>query len=147
MRYLWALMLGAALAGCATGYTPNGLVGGYSEVQLNETTYQVSVEGNRYTSNDRAQKIMLLRAAQLALKAGYSRFALLGGGVSQQYAGSTPITISSFGNTAYAYGGHPITKPSGAITVQFLAPSDPRFASALDAKIISAQLMPELNPK
>ena len=51
------------LAGCDTGYEPNGLLGGYSQIQLNETTYQGRLQGNGYTSDDRAKKITLLRAA------------------------------------------------------------------------------------
>jgi hypothetical protein len=72
--------MAVSVAGCATPYKPNGLMGGYSEVQLNADTFQVSVRGNAYTSNDRAQKIALLRAAELTLAAGAERFATLGGG-------------------------------------------------------------------
>ena len=43
------------LAGCDTGYEPNGLLGGYSQIQLNETTYQGRLQGNGYTSDGHCQ--------------------------------------------------------------------------------------------
>ena len=146
MRIALAFALGLMLAGCATGYQPMGFTGGYSEVQLNADTYQITVAGNGYTSADRAQKIALLRASELTLNAGYQRFVALSGNVSQQYAGNAPVVVNAFGNTAIASGGEPIMKPGGNLTIHFVKPSDPAFASAFDASLISAQLGPQLKP-
>ena len=52
-----------ALTGCMTAYQPDGLTGGYSEVQLSENVWRVSFKGNGYTSRERAVDMALLRSA------------------------------------------------------------------------------------
>lgn len=141
------LIFGLFLVGCATGYQPMSFTGGYSEVQLNADTYQITVAGNGYTSTDRAQKIGLLRASELTLAAGFTRFVVVGGGVGQQYAGNAPVVANVIGNTVIASGGGPIMKPGGALVIHFVAPADPAFATALDAALIVAQLRPQLVPQ
>jgi hypothetical protein len=136
--------MAASVASCATPYKPNGLMGGYSEVQLNADTFQISVQGNAYTSTGRAQKIALLRAAELTLAAGAERFVMLGGGVSQNYAGSSSVVVTQAGNTLIASGGEPIVKPSGSYTIRIVRPNDPAFGSAFDARLIQKQLLPQL---
>jgi hypothetical protein len=143
MVVLTCLMAG----GCATAYQPVGLTGGYSEVKLNSNTYQITVSGNGYTSADRAQKIALLRAADLTVQNGYSRFVVVGGGVSNQYAGTTPVFVNRIGGTFIASGGDAIVKPGGSMTIRMVNQSDPLFANAIDANLIAAQLRPELQPK
>jgi hypothetical protein len=138
-------LVSAGVAGCATPYQPKGFAGGYSEVQLNPDTYQISVEGNGYTSTDRAQKIALLRAAQLTLAAGAERFIMLGGSVGQNYAGSTPIIVNQVGHNFYATGGEAIEKPSGSYTIRIVGPNDPAFGNAFDARLIQSQLLPQLS--
>ena len=110
-----------------------GLTGGYSEVQLNADTYQITVAGNGYTSADRAEKIGLLRAADLTIKSGYQRFVVLSGGVANQYAGNALVVVNRIGGTVIATGGEAISKPGGGLVIRFVKPSDPAFASALDA--------------
>ncbi|HEY1979285.1 MAG TPA: hypothetical protein VGH13_04300 [Xanthobacteraceae bacterium] len=123
-----------------------GFTGGFSEAQLNPDTYQFTVAGDGYTSADRAQKIALLRASELTLKAGYRRFVALSGNVSQQYVGNAPVVVNMIGNTAIATGGGAIMKPGGNLTIHFVKASDPSFAGAFDASLISAQLGPLLKP-
>lgn len=73
-----SLVCSAALvAGCATGYQPNGLTGGFEEAQVNETSFRVSFRGNGYTSTNRAEELTLLRSAELCLERGYPGFVLL----------------------------------------------------------------------
>lgn len=147
MRRMVALAFGLLLAGCATAYQPMSATGGYSEVQLNADTYQITVAGNGYTSTDRAQKIGLLRASELTLSAGFKRFVVVGGGVGQQYAGNAPVVANAIGNTVIATGGGPIMKPGGSLVIHFVAPTDPAFATALDAALIASQLRPQLEPQ
>lgn len=141
--YIFALALGA----CATGYHPDGFTGGYSETQLSADIWQINVIGNGYTSTQRARSIALLRAAELTLRAGRQRFVLLGGDVSQQYAGSTPIMANRIGGTIFVSGGDAISKPEGSIIIRTVTPADPAFATALDARLIDAQLRPQLAPR
>jgi len=133
------------LAGCATKYQEKGFTGGYEELQLSADTFRISVSGNGYTSTTRAENIAMLRAADLTMQRGYERFVILSGNVSQQYAGSTDVTINRVGNTLVASGGEEIRKPGGSITVRLIAKSDPGFATALDARMIAAQLRPKLS--
>jgi uncharacterized lipoprotein YajG len=91
MRIVGILVAALALAGCATPYQPMGATGGYSELKLNEDTYLVTVAGNGYTSADRAQKIALLRAAELTIQSGFQRFIIVSGSVDNKYAGNVVL--------------------------------------------------------
>lgn len=132
------------LAGCATGYHPMGYTGGYSEVQLNTNTWQIEVAANGYTSAQRARKIALMRAADLTLKSGATKFIILGGGVNNEYAGSTPVTVSQVGRNVYATGGDSIYKPSGTLVIQIVKKGEPAFENAFDASLLEQQLRKEL---
>jgi hypothetical protein len=146
MKAIAMAAIAAALAGCATEYQPMGMTGGYSEIKLNEDTYQVTVAGNGYTSADRAQKIALLRACDLTIQVGFQRFVIAGGNVDNKYAGNAPVVVNTFGNTAIASGGEAIMKPGGNLTIHFVKPADPAYATAMDANLISSQLRPQLQP-
>jgi hypothetical protein len=69
---------GFTLASCATGYHKTGFTGGHSETQLAPDIFRVSFSGNGFSSNQRAQDLVLLRAAELTLNHGYSYF-IVGG--------------------------------------------------------------------
>lgn len=69
------LVLG--IAGCATPYKPNGLGGGYEDVQLAADTYRVSARGNGYTDPQRVHDIVLLRSSEIALSRGYQYFTIV----------------------------------------------------------------------
>lgn len=62
---------------CATPYQSGGMMGGYSESQLNNDTYKVSFTGNAYTSLNKVQNYLLYRCAQLTLGKGYKYFVIL----------------------------------------------------------------------
>jgi hypothetical protein len=114
---------------------------------LNPETVQISVQGNGYTSTERARNIALLRAADLTIEAGFQRFIILGGQVGQEYAGTTGVVVNRVGNTLIATGGEAIHKPSGNMTVRFVEQKDPAFQSAYYANLIRSQLLPALAPK
>lgn len=64
-------------AGCATGYQPNGLTGGFEEAQVNQDSFRVHFRGNGYTSSNRAEELTLLRSAEICLEHGFPGFVLL----------------------------------------------------------------------
>ena len=64
------------LTGCATPYAKNGFSGGYSDVTLAPDVAVVSFQGNGFTSNDRALKIMMLRCADVTLENRYRYFSV-----------------------------------------------------------------------
>lgn len=68
-------LLALALAGCATRYDPDDDES-YQERQLSTAppVYEVFFLGNRYSDPDRMRDFAMLRAAELALEAGYTHF-------------------------------------------------------------------------
>ncbi len=102
------LAVACGLAACATAYQPQGLSGGFSETQLDRNVFRVSFKGNGYTSPERAEDLALLRSAELALKNGFTHFAIVDGRSRTDYSAlTTPIqstttgTVNTYGNTAY----------------------------------------------
>lgn len=69
--------LSLVLVSC-TSYQSAGATGGFSETQLNATTYQVRFKGNGYTSKERTSQFLLRRAAELTLERGYRYFVISG---------------------------------------------------------------------
>ena len=47
------------LVGCGTAYQKMGFTGGYTETQLGENIFNVSFQGNGYTSRERASDFLL----------------------------------------------------------------------------------------
>jgi len=79
MRKLLVVMLVGALVACVTPYGPRGLAGGYAELQLAENVWQVSFQGNGYTSRELVQTYLLRRCAELAAAAGQPYFRIVTG--------------------------------------------------------------------
>ena len=147
MRIIFCVAASLAVSGCATSYQPKSFTGGYSDLQLNADTFKISVEGNGYTSKDRASNLAMLRAADLTIEHGGSRFVVVEGGTESNYAGSTSGTAQVIGRTAFFTPGAPIFKPSSDLVIRIVRPPDPAFAGALDASLIATQLRPILVPQ
>lgn len=62
-------------AACTT-YHAAGPTGGFSEIKLSDTSYQVHFRGNGYTSPTRVQQFMMRRTAELALENGFRYFTM-----------------------------------------------------------------------
>ena len=120
IRILTILAIFAVLSGCATTYQSQGLLGGFSSIQLDTNVFQVTFKGNAYTARDKANDYALLRSAELALENGYQYFIIVD---AQQYSKSstytTPtratsnINANTYGS-AYRYGNN--TNYSGNTT-------------------------------
>lgn len=67
----------AMLSACTT-YHASGMTGGFSETQLNATTYQIRFQGNGFTAARRVDDYLLRRAAELSLEHGYRHFLIVG---------------------------------------------------------------------
>lgn len=98
------------LTGCTTPYTSDGLLGGYSEVQLSENVWRVSFQGNGFTSRERAVDMALLRSADLTIQQGYNYFAFSDSKSRTDTlgVGTTPTTAYTTGNTTTITGGQAI---------------------------------------
>ena len=69
----FALALFALAAACTT-YHAAGPTGGFTEIKLSDTSYQVQFRGNGYTGPARVQQFVLRRSAELALENGFRYF-------------------------------------------------------------------------
>ena len=65
------------VTGCATTYQSKGLTGGYSDTQLDKDVFRINFRGNAYTSGERAQDFVLLRASELTLENNFKYFAII----------------------------------------------------------------------
>jgi hypothetical protein len=71
------LLAAAVLSGCATGYQPSGLTGGYSERHVAEDVYRISFGGNGYSTRETAQTYWLYRASEFTLEKGFDGFEII----------------------------------------------------------------------
>jgi hypothetical protein len=101
------LCASSLLASCATPYQSSGFGGGYSETILGENVFQVSFQGNGYSSGERVADLSMLRCAELCLEHGYAYFALVDASDSATVStysthshANTTGTVTSYGNTA-----------------------------------------------
>lgn len=96
MRKLAVVIISLALTGCATGYKPDGPLGGYSETQLDTNSFKVDYHGNAYTSRERAQDYVLLRSAEVTLENGFSHFVIADSRQEEEISTyNEPVTTST----------------------------------------------------
>jgi hypothetical protein len=76
-RVLALAMAAAVLAACATPYGEQGLLGGFSAIELRPDVWRVKFQGNGYTTRETAQTYWLNRCAELTLEKGYPAFEVL----------------------------------------------------------------------
>ena len=115
------------LTACATPYQKLGAMGGFDETRLAPNVWRVTFKGNGYTSTDRAEDLVLLRSAELAMQYGFPFFGFQSTRVeTTEGSYTTPVTTVASGNayragntlygsaTATSYGGNTVTwtKPS-----------------------------------
>ncbi|QBR71897.1 hypothetical protein CU048_12150 [Beijerinckiaceae bacterium] len=96
-------LLAAGLIGCATKYQNMGFGGGVTAQAITNDTYRIVARGNGYTSGTAIQDYVLLKAAETAVAAGQTHFAILGADDASsdqvgQTAGSSQTNV--IGNTA-----------------------------------------------
>lgn len=81
------------LFGCATGYHPMSLTGGFEDFKLSNDTYSVKFLGNEYTNRDLAYKYTLRRSAELTMQNGYRYFKVIDSNSSvSRSTYQTPVT-------------------------------------------------------
>ena len=104
MKNIFVIISIFLFAGCATQYKADGLTGGYSQIQINEKTWQVSFRGNGYTSKNRAQKFAMRRAAEITIEQGFTHFIITQSSSqisTMETAGSSMTTGNIDPNTGY----------------------------------------------
>jgi len=75
------------LTGCATGYGPKGMTGGYEEQQIDDSSYRVSFYGNGNTDKDKVWNYWMYRCAELTKIKGFDFFNLI---VEKKKTGAIP---------------------------------------------------------
>jgi hypothetical protein len=151
---LVAILAATLFAGCATPYTSNGMLGGYSDAALAPDVYRISFQGNGFTAPDRAQDFAILHAADLTLAHGYHYFGIINqtqGGTSgvinmpgQSY---TYVNAQVYGNavygtahTTYIPGASiPVFYPNSGLMIRCFT-ARPAGGFALDAAFVSRSL-------
>lgn len=87
------------LGGCATPYQHEGLTGGYTNEGLSDTTYRVRFKGNNYTTQEKVERSLFYRCAELTEQLGYQHFIV----VSQDTLDiSDPIAKAAFQRNYHA---------------------------------------------
>lgn len=152
MKILPIILL-AFLVGCATGYHPFSIDGGYSDSQYSPNTFRVTFRGNGYTSMERAQDLALLRCSELALTNGFHYFQVINenDAVNHSYIstlGSSTTTGYFSGNAYYST---TVDSPPQTIDVErphaemFIRcyPTAPADGNGFDADFLYNRLMAE----
>jgi hypothetical protein len=125
-----------ALTSCAIPYQDQGPVGrfltngGIDELRLNDTSYQITVQGNGATSPQRVRDFVLLRASELAIRAGFPYF---------QINGSSNASRTSIEAVSNAYGTsvQTVFRPGLAVVVSLTT------TPGIDAAMMNRQLAPK----
>ena len=127
------MVLSLGLAGCATPYQPKGALGGLSETQLGPDVYKIYFTGNGYTSRERSQDFVLLRAAELCLQGGFKYYMLMS---SADGGAASAITVGGYGRGGFISTTSTMLKPRSDIFVRFFHDKPKDGAFVLDAKFI-----------
>lgn len=77
MRKLLVGFFSLFMAGCATGYQPMSITGGFDESQIRDGIWRVVFSGNGYATRETVQTYWLYRCSELALEKGYDGFEII----------------------------------------------------------------------
>ena len=77
LNVLSLMLFVLVMQGCATGYRPKGMFGGYENKLVGENLYEVRFYRNQHTSADRTQKFLLYRCAEVALENNFDSFIII----------------------------------------------------------------------
>ena len=139
-------MIAACLIGCATQYQPHGLMGGYSETRINQRAYEVTFQGNGYTSAIAVRRGALHRAADIAQQLGFFGFWI--SNQDNHVASSIytdPVDCQTIGTSTSCSGGNStsINKPTTTIVVNLVtseeAQKPPPGIVVYDARMLLSQ--------
>ena len=77
MKKLFLITFLFILSNCSTPYQKNSFAGGYKDTQLSPNTFKVTATGNGFTSLDKVQNIVLMRASELTIDNNYDVFEII----------------------------------------------------------------------
>ena len=149
MKYIFLIISIFLFAGCATQYKADGLTGGYSQIQINEKTWQVSLRGNGKKKKNRAQKFAMRRAAEITLEQGFTHFIITQSSsqtTTRESAGSSSTTGRIDPNTGYFssnttnYGGMTFSFPTENSYFVLLTKEEADQIGSLNGLVYNAEL-------
>jgi len=76
LSFIWCALL-LLFMGCATTYGPKATMGGYSEIQMDENSFEVTFEGNQHNTADEIRTYLTYRCSELTLEKGFSHFLIM----------------------------------------------------------------------
>jgi hypothetical protein len=147
MRKLAASLVAVLLVGC-TPYQKMGFMGGVDELQVSDVTYRITAKGNGYTSADRVEDYVMLRASEIAISRGYPGFTVdsvadrsrVGEITTAGQARTTTVVSGGVANSTTTYTPattHLVFKPGTAVFITLVRDG------GMDARMIYAQLAPK----
>jgi hypothetical protein len=107
-RSVWglAILIAAVLTGCATGYQPYSITGGYKDQQVGPNRYYVEFFGNGNTTRDTVFAYWLYRCAELTQEKGFDYFIVVSDapppGISGDLGGSAMVQVASYTITTWS---------------------------------------------
>jgi len=144
LRMMWVLTLMVVMMflGCATSYGPKKLAGGYSEVNINDNTVEVTFEGNQYSDVDQIRTYLTYRCSEVTLGHGFTHFMIIDD-KSFEHLGAdeiedqgivfeTTTSMSGGVNTRVSSGFEkkPTENFIGVFTIKMMPKADPVYAAA-----------------
>lgn len=77
LHHILVALCALLLCSCASGYGPNAGMGGVDAKMIGPGEGVIVVSGNGFTSAQRVQDMLMLKAAEMTKEAGHQRFTLL----------------------------------------------------------------------
>jgi len=93
LKIVVPLVVGLALAGCTTGYQPQGFTGGYSDQSISPNIWQIRYAGNGYTTAETVQTFWLYHAAEFTLAHGFDGFRILAPSTRPAMGSTTELPV------------------------------------------------------
>ena len=94
-----AVLMGVTLFACATPYGEKGIHGGFTDSQIDQNTFSVSVDTNGFTSQQTTSMHALYRAAELTVEHGFDYF-VIADDASTSTLVATAVPGDTMGSTA-----------------------------------------------
>lgn len=124
------------ISGCATPYGNESVVGGFSVFPEAADKFRISLRSNAFTSLSQAENIVLLKAAEVTLDAGYERFLVTSNNLTTKPVGQSLFTQNPLMTGLLSV---PV-RPGGFIRIQLLNPGAKNFERGIDARAIHKRL-------
>jgi hypothetical protein len=142
MRKYLAILFAIFLTSCATHYGISGFRGGYTEIKIDENTYDVSFKGNGYTSGEQIKRYFLYRCSEITLNQDCNYFIMFDKNIgSKTYSTTTRGSLNENGN--FNAKTNNLTKSFGSGTIKILKEKPDEYDGIIyDAKELKNSLEP-----